>query len=489
MDNESGTDTDTTTTSSSSIVSISFHIPSSSSSSSMDSFSLITPPVSPSTIERRQRENLCLEPPALKRKRDEDRNIQHHQVSSVMRPSVSTNVSVSSGMNVPHLDCHSHHPSRRNKRRITLTRRNRFVSNRPLLLLQQDAGPLPMLSVTDFSSAPPLPSSNSNSNHNDDDGSGRETLPVFTLKPRTTARSKQDHNATTSFQNRWDEGLFHKQQQQQQQQDENSLLLPPPPTNGAPTASAVSTSGSNASQKKDHVTAMSSSPPPPPPPLSSSSKAVQEPLQRCRSASIGIDLGDDGAAAAAVAIHAMSTPLPSKKITTALASNNGCTSSSINSTTTTNSFLTLSLSKARLSFGGLGSSSSSNSHHNRNSHNSYQTPNCCTKTLIQNLEGLCLPSLEDAGAWSSSSSNNNNNSNNNNYPGNGTRSCLQQKRPPSTPHQAYGMMTTAAATTVAIHPPPPPPQNNGNRGIASTTFDYLATALRLPDVAFQGGCM
>jgi hypothetical protein len=106
--------------------------------------------------------------------------------------------------------------------------------------------------------------------------------------------------------------------------------------------------------------------------------------------------------------------------------------------------LTLSISKRKLSFGRRDSRSISES-------DCYQTPSeaaaRATNTLIESLEGLCLPSLEDGLVDEPTEDT--------------ATSRLQQKRPPSTPGQ------------------------NQNRALS--TFDYLATALRLPDMAGLSG--
>jgi hypothetical protein len=159
-----------------------------------------------------------------------------------------------------------------------------------------------------------------------------------------------------------------------------------------------------------------------------------------------------------VAVHASpstSTPLPLALSSTAAAAVAAATSCNSGSS---NPFLTLSLSNRKLSFGGSSYFNSMNSNGGGcGGASSFQTPTCSTTTsLVQGLEGLCLPSLEDVDFT-------NQNGTDERGGGGGGGSVvartLQQKRPPTTPQQ---------------------------RGAVSTTFDYLATALRLPDIAFTG---
>jgi hypothetical protein len=335
---------------------------------------LVTPPASPSTLERRKNGSSCLEPPILKRKRDEDLTLPaQHLVSD---------------LDIRYLDHQS-----RNKRRMISSRRNRLLMN------QIPQGPLPFLNVADFTGAPTLPQVDAH------------YAPVITLRPRTN--SYEEHASI--------EGHYHEETRQEQ--DENA----PPPLGAQDTktgdiiSAALAVATSNDYSTND-LSAVSSSPFP--------CKSLKGPLQRSCS------MGSAGKTAVGASAP-ISTPLRPA----ATAAPSSCSSNS--------SILTLSLSKRRLSFG-------SSSHHNRRgSSSSYQTPNCSTRNLVQSLEGLCLPSLENADSLA--------NNNDASCRPAATRT-LQQKRPPSTPHQG-----------------------NANRSVTAATFDYLATALRLPDIAFTGG--
>jgi hypothetical protein len=254
-------------------------------------------------------------------------------------------------------------------------------------------------------------------------------VPVISLRPRINifeVDKEQDHSCAV-----------------QEEQDENAPIRPRLATLASAKLESALAIVSSTLDKSAYSSAANLSSPLLPP------KSVKTFHQQ--SCSSGTSLGGSIAVQASPSI---STPLPSDAALIAAAAAASCHSGS------SNPFLTLSLSNRKLSFGG-------SSHYNcRNDvvgsfgGSSFQTPTCPTTTsLVKSLEGLCLPSLEDVNSL---------NKNGVDMTGGTATRTLQQKRPPLTPQQ------------LGNH------NNNQHRGAVFTTFDYLATALRLPDVAFSG---
>jgi hypothetical protein len=395
---------------------------------------LMTPMASPSTVARRKQETSCLVPPTLKRKRGED-DSNSFPVLPKKDVKLNSRILKLQSQNISSIN------NIKNKRRMTSTSRKHPCRYRTT------KGPVPILCLDDVTSRGRVLSSIQQQD--------RQGIPVFSLRPRT------NHN-NTCFQEDKEQHQGHHEQRKQdylydiQEQDENVPTRHPKATYTSSiveSALTIASSTVTAGNDDSKVAAVLSSPPVPP-------KAVKTILQRTNHGPSSCSLGETMTLQAPSPV--ISTPLL-PAIAAAAAHAGPCNSGSSH-----HSFLTLSLSKRKLSFaGGNSSSSSNNSHYNNcknswNGGNSFQTPTCPTATsLVQSLEGLCLPSLEDVDCVTTVNMNGSQQNNTHNGRTAPATRILQQKRAPTTPQH--------------------------HRTAMSTTFDYLATALRLPDIAFTGG--